>query len=203
MFLFSNFCFGQTFNQIDETINSKIGRRKTLSGFTSLGSKNTFGAWGVFVGRSIAFDKGLLEIRIGCGIKESFVVGGGLNFRIYNNKKNFELFVATDYSYNFPGKFRFDDEKAYQPYTSDQYSFTECHYFHSYLTSRIYLDEFAALQLKTGYAFLLNDVKVTPIIGPNLNYSRTQDITNSGLMLGIDLVLFIRYNKDFKKNKKK
>jgi hypothetical protein len=192
---------GQT--AIDSTKTELIKRTNNLTGFCSLGWKNTYGAWGLFYGRGINIGSSLIEVRIGGGIKEGFVLGGGINFRLYNNKKWFESFIATDYSYNFPGTIRFDDEKAYQPFTSDQYNFTACQYLHSYVTNRFFIskDKFAALQLKTGYAFLINAVSVVPTSGPNVNYSKARQITDGGLMIGLDLVLYIKYFQDFKKTK--
>lgn len=203
LFSFLGQSFGQTLTDSTNIPPLLIKRTNNLTGFCSLGWKNTYGAWGMFYGRSIDIAGSVIEVRIGGGIKESFVLGGGINLRIYNNKKWFESFIATDYSLNFAGTIRFDNEKAYQPFTSDQYSFTKCQYIHPYITNRFFIskDKVVALQLKTGYAFLINPVTIMPTTGPNVNYSKAKKITDGGLMIGLDLILYIKYFQDLKKTK--
>lgn len=198
IFSFSAKLFAQT----DSSQVDKADRfSKNSVGFMSIGFKNTYGGWGVFYLRRIPLGKAISRFRIGCGIKESFVIGGGFDFRLYTNHKRFELFYSLDYSYNRPGEYRNGSDRI-PNYPTDLYNLSECQYLHTYISSHyLFRNSNASLQLKTGYAFLLNKVNVTHSSGPDTHYATAKRLTDGGFMIGLDFIVFFNRKDLARKNK--
>jgi hypothetical protein len=188
--------------QVDSSKTSYFdGCNKNMIGIMSLGFKNTYGGWGIFYLRRLPWGKTVSRLRIGCGVKGDFVVGGGSDLRFYTDHKKLELFGSLDYSYNFPGVLRYGSDRDKNSKT-DLYNYTECQYLHTYISTHyLFSNGTASLQLKTGYAFLLNTVMVTHSLGPDDHYRSAKRLTNGGLMVGLDFIICFNHKDQKQKNR--
>ena len=185
--------------QTEVTAKSSITRKDSSAqrskipnnGFgMSVGYKNPIGGWGVFYCRR--FDEKPFEMKAGVGVRLNWCVSLGVNAKVYDNKKRIALFLSSDYSYSGAGDYNFDNDKG--TYRED-WQFSACHYLHTYLTGRYYLglenSSIGAIQLKTGYTFLLNKATTAHGWGEYQNYNEIVRDLNSGALVAIDIVLFL------------
>lgn len=182
----------------------ELKRSHSLTGFGSFGQKNTYGAWGVFIGESFNISKLNFEATAGIGINNSLVSGASLGVRIYNSHRKTEFFLNGGYCHHNSGIIRFDyDDRKNNAIYSDQYRFGGLNYIQAFLTSRYFFgranEGAVALQLKTGYSFAQHKSGFEHITGPYTNTGKVNRMLNDGIMIAADLVIYIRYFEDFKK----
>ncbi len=173
------------YSQIDKNSNTGIG--------TCGGTKMHYGAWGLFYNYNPIFFNKRIELNIGTGIRQSLVFGLGSKFRLYDNSKKIETFLSFNYSYQTPGKLRYDNNNSV-----DYYNTSATQYLHYCLTGRLWLDRFAALQVNCGYSQNISGISIQHSIGPNKNYNQVKSTLNGGMLIGADLILFVK----IKSNKK-
>lgn len=184
--LILNICLLNTLlalGQIDKNSNGGIG--------TGGGMKMYYGAWGVFYNYSPKIlNSRRIEFNAGVGIRQSFVFGVGTKYKLYSNLKNFEILFAVNYSYQVPGEFIYEVNDLI-----DYYKTAETQYLHYYLTGRLWLNEYAAIQLDCGYSQNIGAVGIKHSSGPNVNYNKVEKTLKSGILLGIDLIVFLKIRK--------
>ncbi len=160
-----------------------------------VGLRNPYGRWGFFYSRNLYSLP--VEIKAGVGGRISVCLTGGLNLKVFDNKKNLNFFINSDYSYSFPGKIDYNYEN---PSTIDTYKYSELQYINTSLSTRWYFykksPKSIALQLKTGYSFLINTPTVIHTIVQNEHYDRTKAFTKGGLSIGLEFLLFIHWSKN-------
>ncbi len=174
-----------SYGQIEKNSNGGIG--------TGGGLKTCYGSWGLFYNYTPNLFNKSLELNIGTGIgpSESLVFGLGSKLRFYNNSKKIEAFFSSNYSYQLKGKLRYDNENSV-----DYYETGKIQYLHYYLTGRLWLDDkFAALQLNCGYSQNISGIEINHLSGPNKNYNKAQNTLTSGLLIGVDLIVFLKIKK--------
>ena len=169
-----------SYSQVDKNSSTGIG--------TNIGAKMPYGVWGLFYTNNLnAFSK-RIEVNIGAGIKESFVFGLGGKFRFYDNSKNIECYGSLNYSYQLSGRVRYDASN----HLVDYYNVSPIQYLHYYLSGRLWVNKFNALQLNCGYKQNISGIKIQHFSGPNENYSKVKNALNSGVLIGIDFIVFLK-----------
>ena len=172
--------FGATF------LNAQIDRRSKGGIGTGGGVKTPYGDWGIFYDYTPTILSKRLELNIGAGISQSLAIGLGSKFLIYHKLQRIELFLSLNYSYQVHGRVRYDAKNSV-----DYYATGTTQYIHYYLTGRFWFDRFAALQLNSGYSENLSGIRIRHSSGPNENYNNVRKTLDSGLLIGVDLVVFL------------
>lgn len=171
------------YGQIEKNSNQGVG--------TGGGEKMYYGMWGLFYNYNPSPFNKRIELNLGAGIRQYFVFGLGSKFRIYDNSKKIEAYLSLNYSYQMAGKFRYDANNN----LVDYYNSSKTQYLHYYLTGRIWLDKFAALQLNCGYSQNIGGINIQYLSGPNENYNKVKRTLNSGILVGVDLIVFLKFKK--------
>ncbi len=171
-----------SYSQIDKNSNGGIG--------TGGGLKMYYGDFGIFYNYTLSPFNSRLELNVGTGIRQSIVFGVGSRIRIYDNSKKLESYVSINYCYQLKGNLRYENNNSVDYYTTG-----DLQYLHYYLTGRLLLDKFAALQLNCGYSQNISGSNIIHTSGPNENYNLAKKTLGSGLLIGVDLIVFLKLRK--------
>lgn len=159
------------------------------------GFKNPYGSWGAFYSRNIQSLP--FEFKFGVGKRQSPSLMLGTNYSIWNNSKQIEILLNLDYSYNLSGEI---DYKVNSSYT-DNYKYSSIQFIHPYFSERFYLKKnsknIAAIQLKTGYSFLINAPSIIHLDGPDEHRKEINSFKSGGILFAIEFILFLKWNDVF------
>lgn len=159
-----------------------------------VGERNPYGRWGLFYSRTLSSLP--IEVKVGIGSRVSICVTGGGSLKFFDNKKCLSFYINSDYTYCFPGQIDYDYDS---PQTIDSYKYSELQFLNTSLSTRWNFykknPQAMALQLKTGYSFLINSPSIVHTVGPNEHYGRVKAFTKGGVSIGLEFLLFIHWTK--------
>ena len=157
---------------------------------TNAGLKMWNGTWGIFGHYHPNLIQKKTEFVIGVGIRQSTAFDIGARFRIFESTKRLQALVGIHYSWQLAGEFRYDnDDTGYE----DTYNTAATRYWHSYLAGRFSFDDHAAIQLSLGYSHNIGGINIEHTIGPDEHFDEVHRSLESGLLAGIDLIIFLAY----------
>jgi hypothetical protein len=162
---------------------------------TAIGYKAPYGVWGLFYSYKPSVIQNRFELSLGAGINHSFIIGGGLKFRIFSNKTGqSETLLSINYSYNFSGEVR----KEYGGFT-EYYKTSEAQVLSYSIYQRFYFSKkrSEALQLGLGYSQIASGYNLSHVAGTNTGFSKINKKFKSGLCFEIGLIInFLQLKKD-------
>lgn len=153
-----------------------------------VGRNTPVGVWGVFYAQGVSIKSGMLEVKGGIGLEEGFVMSGGFGLRILKKNDKLEIFGEVDYSHHFSGTIEYEENNI-----TDIYNTSSISYIHSSINFRYFVDYFLILQIQSGYSFLVSNPIIQHQYGPNLNYDNTNKRISNGFMLGLNIIIPLKF----------
>lgn len=173
-FLFAKVAFPQT-RSFDLGVGSGVG------------SKLSYGDWGLYLDYAPAFLDERMEFVIGAGFKNDYAYGGGVKVKVWQIKK-FATLVGSEYSYHTSGILRLEKEDGH----TDYYSVSDAQFLSLYLTERFYFNNYAAVLMSGGYSRNISGYSFQHTAGPRENDGRVKKNLDSGFVFEIGVVIFFK-----------